>query len=454
MLQKVASLTTEYDMLPRGGLILCAVSGGADSMCLLHLLRALGAEGGFTVAAAHFNHNLRGKESGRDAAFVQAQCAAWGVPFTLGAGDVAGEAARLGQGLEETARQMRYAFLEKTAGELGAARIATAHNADDNVETLLLHLVRGSGLQGLTGIRPRRGDVVRPLLTTSRAEIEAYLSEHGLPHVEDSTNTDEAYTRNRLRARVLPVLRELNPRFTESAGETIALLRTDNDYLNARAAEACLHARWAEDDLVIEARYIADLPAAIAPRAVRRLLEMMGDGDTDCAAAHLNAVVELARGEDPSAVVFLSAGRMAQRIYKELLITTQAGPLPPFAPTALNLDGETAPEGALWRFTCRAGTCPAAESRPDHFWLSAQRLPGPLVLRPRSIGDELRLPRRPGARTVKKLMIDAKLPRRERERVPVLACGGTVAALAGFGPAEELLAKPGEAALEITIVKN
>lgn len=454
MLEQVASLTTEYDMLPRGGLILCAVSGGADSVCLLHLLRSLGAEGGFSVAAAHFNHNLRGEESDRDAAFVQAQCAAWGVPFFPGAGDVAGEAARLGQGLEETARQMRYAFLEKTAEELGAARIATAHNADDNVETLLLHLVRGAGLQGLTGIRPRRGDVVRPLLTTSRAEIEAYLSEHGLPHVEDSTNTDEAYTRNRLRAQVLPVLRELNPRFTESAGETIALLRRDNDFLNARAAEACLHARWAEDDLVIEARYIADLPAAIAPRAVRRLLELMGDGDTDCAAAHLNAVVELARGEDPSAVVFLPAGRMAQRIYKELLITTQAGPLPPFPPTALNLDGETAPEGALWRFICRRGICPEAESRPDHFWLAAERLPGAPVLRPRSIGDELRLPRRPGAKTVKKLMIDAKLPRRERERVPVLACGETVAALAGFGPAQELLAEPGEAALEITVVRN
>ena len=133
-------------------------------------------------------------------------------------------------------------------------------------------------------------------------------------------------------------------------------LRTDNDYLNAQAAAACQNARWAEDDLVIEARYIAQLPAAIAPRAVRRLLEMMGDGSTNCSAAHLKAVVELARGDDPSAVVFLPGGRLAQRVYRELLLTTQSDPLPPFLPTPLALDGETEVEGTPWRVRCRPTT--------------------------------------------------------------------------------------------------
>ena len=179
---------------------------------------------------------------------------------------------------------------------------------------------------------------MRPLLTTSRAEIVAYLEANGVAHVEDSSNTDEGYARNRIRRQVVPVLRQLNPRLTESAAETMGYLRTDNDYLNAQAAAACQNARWAEDDLVIEARYIAQLPAAIAPRAVRRLLEMMGDGSTNCSAAHLKAVVELARGDDPSAVVFLPGGRLAQRVYRELLLTTQSDPLPPFLPTPLALD--------------------------------------------------------------------------------------------------------------------
>ena len=198
-----AALTREYAMLPAGGHVLCAVSGGADSVCLLHLLKGQAEAAGFSLTAAHFDHGLRGEDSRRDAAFVEQLCRDWGVPCVTGSGDVAAEARRRGAGIEETARDLRYTFLEQTADRVGAGVIATAHNADDNVETLLLHLVRGSGLQGLTGIPPRRGEVVRPLLTTSRAEIMDYLEEHHIPHREDSSNSDEAFTRNRLRREIL-----------------------------------------------------------------------------------------------------------------------------------------------------------------------------------------------------------------------------------------------------------
>ena len=224
MLETIKALTTEYDMLPRGGTVLCAVSGGADSMCLLHLLHTWAGEGGFRVAAAHYNHNLRGAESDRDAAFVAEWCAGQDIPCVIGAGDVAHEARARGLGVEETARQMRYEFLRGAADAMGCGRIATAHSADDNLETLLLHLVRGAGLHGLAGIPPRRGVVVRPLLTTSRAEIVAYLEANGVAHVEDSSNTDEGYARNRIRRQVVPVLRQLNPRLTESAAETMGYL--------------------------------------------------------------------------------------------------------------------------------------------------------------------------------------------------------------------------------------
>ena len=295
MLEAAKALSTEYDMLPRGGAVLCAVSGGADSMCLLHLLHTWAEEGGFRVCAAHYHHGMRGEAADADAAFVSDWCAGRGIPCVVERGEVYAEAERRGLGVEETGRQLRYEFLRRTAAELGCDRIATAHNADDNLETLLLHLARGAGLHGLAGIPPRRGEIVRPLLTTPRAAIEAYLEARQIPHVEDATNTDEYYARNRIRRQVVPVLRQLNPRLTESAAETMGYLRADNDYLNAQAAAVCQNARWAEDDLVIEARHIAQLPAAIAPRAVRRLLEMMGDGSTNCSAAHLKAVVELAR---------------------------------------------------------------------------------------------------------------------------------------------------------------
>lgn len=453
MLEQVKALTTEYDMFPRGGKVLCAVSGGADSMCLLHLAWSMAEAGGFQVAAAHYHHGMRGAAADADAAFVETFCKERNIPCVVERGDVYGQAQRLGLGVEETGRRLRYEFLRRTAEELGCNRIATAHNADDNLETLLLHLVRGAGLHGLAGIPPRRGEIVRPLLTTSRSDIEAYLAEHGLTHVEDCTNADESYARNRIRRQVVPVLRQLNPRLTESAAETMGYLRADNDYMNAQAAAACAHARWAEDDLVIEARYIAQLPAAIAPRAARRMLEMMGDGNTDCSAAHLKAIVDLATGEDPSAVAFLPHGRLVQRVYKDLLFTTQSEPLPPFSPTPLNLDGETALEGTPWRCRCWATTCPA-EGEPGVLYLALEAVEGELVLRPRQTGDEIALPRRGGTKTVKKLFIDEKVPRRDRERVPVLADGAGVLAVAGFGADQSRLAQPGQPAYALIFWKK
>lgn len=455
MLEAAKALSTEYDMLPRGGAVLCAVSGGADSMCLLHLLHTWAEEGGFRVCAAHYHHGMRGEAADADAAFVSDWCAGRGIPCVVERGEVYAEAERRGLGVEETGRQLRYEFLRRTAAELGCDRIATAHNADDNLETLLLHLARGAGLHGLAGIPPRRGEIVRPLLTTPRAAIEAYLEARQIPHVEDATNTDEYYARNRIRRQVVPVLRQLNPRLTESAAETMGYLRADNDYLNAQAAAVCQNARWAEDDLVIEARHIAQLPAAIAPRAVRRLLEMMGDGSTNCSAAHLKAVGELARGDDPSAVVFLPGGRLAQRVYRELLLTTQSDPLPPFLPTPLALDGETEVGGTPWRVRCRPVRCPDESGRkPGALYLARGALEGPLVLRPRQTGDAVSLPGRGGTKTLKKLFIDEKVPRRERERIPVLADGRGVAAVAGFGPEQSRTAAPGQAAYELIFWKK
>ncbi len=431
MLQAVRDLTREYDMLPSGGRVLCALSGGIDSMSLAHLLLSLAEEGGFTVAAAHYNHCLRGAESDRDENFVRAWCAEHGVALLVGAGDVAEEAGRLGRGVEETARRMRYAFLRAAAEELCCDRIATAHNADDNAETLLLHLVRGTGLQGLTGITPRRGELVRPLLTVTRAQIEAYAAEHALPYVEDSSNADAAYTRNRLRHTVMPLLRELNPRLTEALSDTARYLRADNDFLNAQAAAICQNARWAEDNIVIEARFIAEAPNAVAPRAARRLLEMMGDGSVDYSAAHLNAIVDLCRGEDPSAVAFLPNNLLAQRVYRELLLTTQQDAPGPFEPVPLRA-GENPIPGTDWTVI-----------------LNGVPPPG-LVARSRRQGDELTLPKR-GSKTIKKLFIDEKVPRRERERIPMVADGRGVLAVAGFGGNS---AHPAYGEIEIICTRN
>ena len=258
-------MNIDESLIPAGSHVLCAVSGGADSVCLLHLLWKRTE---LTVTAAHFEHGLRGEESLRDARFVEAFCAGRGIPLVLEHGDAGAFSREKGLGIEEGARLLRYAFLERTAAERGCDWIATAHNANDNAETMLLNLCRGAGTKGLCGIPPRRGIIVRPLLGCTREEIEQYLKENGLPHVEDSSNASEDYSRNLLRNRVGPVLRQLNPRFAESFGKASALLRQDEDCL-AALAEDFIRECFEGGRLPVD-RLLA-LHPAIASRVLRRL---------------------------------------------------------------------------------------------------------------------------------------------------------------------------------------
>lgn len=223
-MERILSFSTRFGLLPEQGLILCALSGGRDSVALLHFLK----EHGFSVAAAHFDHHLR-PNSGEDALFCRDLCQKWNIPFCQGEGRIA----QLPGNTEANAREARYAFLERTAEETGAVCIATAHNADDNLETVLLHLAHGCGLNGLTGIRPRRGRIVRPMLQVPRAAVDEYVKEFDLPFREDATNADTSYARNRLRHQVLPVLRSINPRVAEVVGRMTDTLREDLDFLTA-----------------------------------------------------------------------------------------------------------------------------------------------------------------------------------------------------------------------------
>ncbi|MDR1693134.1 MAG: tRNA lysidine(34) synthetase TilS [Oscillospiraceae bacterium] len=245
--------------------LLVAVSGGADSVALLHMLRDSG------VTAAHYNHGLR-SEADSDEAFVAELCADWGVPLAVGRGDVAAEADKRGAGIEETARAMRYAFLEETRVSLGFGKIATAHNADDNAETVLLNLIRGAGTLGLTGIPPERGPIVRPILRLSRAEIAAYIREHNLRHIEDTSNRDPIYRRNFLRSEVIPLLKTLNPALTDAVTRLTGFLREDEEFLTSMAAEALkLHGRGS----TFPAKFLLSMPKPVASRVCRLLVSAL-----------------------------------------------------------------------------------------------------------------------------------------------------------------------------------
>ncbi len=258
----------EYDMLPPGTAVLCAVSGGADSVYLLHWLLERRVDRQLMVYAAHFNHEIRGDEADRDADFVRELCENLDVSCSIGHGDVLAYAASRHLGTEEAARELRYSFLETCADSFGCSRIATAHTADDNAETILLNLCRGSGTRGLAGIPPVRGRLIRPLLQTERGEIERYLKEHGLFYVEDSSNAENCYTRNRLRHRVIPLMKEENSAFLTAAARTAQLSRMDDDCLN-RLAEHFLEEYLSDGS--IPARKLCEADPAVSTRVLRLL---------------------------------------------------------------------------------------------------------------------------------------------------------------------------------------
>lgn len=449
MLERMEELLRAERMLPRGSRVLCAVSGGADSVCLLAGLYRLREKLGFTLAAAHYNHNLRGMESRRDEDFVRelVKDRFPGVELYVGGGDVAQTARARGAGLEETARALRYAFLEETAAAAGCDRIATAHTAGDNAETVLLHLARGTGLQGLTGIAPVRGGLIRPLLTTTRAEVEAFLEENHLPHVEDSSNSDDIYARNRVRHRVVPVLEELYPGFARRLTENAASLREDEAYLSRQAEELAKQARPCAGGLMISVSALNGVPRPIALRAVRRLFAEVRGGDDTCAAAHLDSVLRVCAAPSPSGEAHLPGGLVARREYEKLILCVDR-PEADWRPVPLAMPGVT--RAGEWEIVCAESIYSGESPSPFEVWLSFVD-DGPVFVRSRKTGDTLKLPGRPG-KTVKKWLVEEKIPRQDRDSLPVLTVGDRVCAVARLGPDAGFLPQAGAAAWHLRFV--
>lgn len=409
------------DLLPREGLILCAVSGGMDSMYLLCRLRELG----YFVAAAHYNHGIRGGESDRDETFVREFCAGEGIPFCAEKGDAAAYAAAQGLSVEDGARKLRYAFLEKTAREAGAAVIATAHTAEDNAETLLLNLVRGTGLRGLGGIPPVRGNIVRPMLEVTRAEIESYMAGRNIPHVEDSTNAMDIYARNRIRHEVMPVLKGLNPAFVRTAGRTAELLRRDGECLDAMAERFVAEYRR---DNALPVKALMDLPEAVRTRAVRRM------GGETLSAVQTEAVLAL----QPGGVTDVSRMRVGRTRDRLVFGVRMAEPIP----ERELVPGEWTeiPEAGL-KVRLREGMTeeePSAHGEYTTFSFSCEHIYGTITIASRREGDRFRPAGRGCAKSLKQLFMENDIPAWERDAVPVLRDEKGVLFVWGIGPDERI----------------
>ncbi len=269
MKNKVMNAIERHQMLLPGDRVLVALSGGADSMALLHVLLSIKEEYRLHMSAAHFHHGIRGEEADRDEEFVRRACETLGVPLTVGHGNVPQKAEESGKGLEECAREMRYAFLEQTAQ---GARIATAHTLSDCEETFLFHLSRGTSLHGLTSIPPVRGSIIRPLIACSRSEIEAYCLQNNISYITDSTNNSDEYTRNRLRHHVVPELKKCNSSFDAAFARLMDGLREDDDLLSELTQSVL---ERAETEKGYRTEVLGSVHPSLQKRAVSAVIEAL-----------------------------------------------------------------------------------------------------------------------------------------------------------------------------------
>lgn len=269
---KILETVRLYKMLQNGDKVIVALSGGSDSVTLLHCLKALEAELGITVYACHINHNLRGEDSDSDQAYVQRLCEKIKIPLRVFSVDVSGTVQKH-QSTEERARELRYEVFRQLSGELGA-KVATAHNACDNTETVLMNMLRGTGLKGLCGIPPVRDYLIRPLIGCSKDEILGYCKENELEYVTDMTNFSTAYTRNKVRIELMPKLLEVNPSLIETVRRMTLNLTSDSEFLEGMAQEALDSARLS--DGVYASDKLRVLPQPIFTRTVSLMLKEKG----------------------------------------------------------------------------------------------------------------------------------------------------------------------------------
>ncbi len=384
-------------LLKKGDTVVAAVSGGADSVCLLHLLHRLSSLWDLKLFCAHVNHMLR-LEAGEEAAFVASLCKEWDIPFLLHEVDIAKIAKEEKISTELAGRNARYAFLASIPADVRM----TAHHKNDSVESVLLHLVRGVGLDGLCGISPKREDgICRPLLPFTKPEIEAYLKENGCTWCEDASNFSSVYTRNKIRNEILPLLEEINPSFTEAVFRMTEILKGEREYLETETARYPV-TRMDGETVLFSIDILSSMPLALRRRAVRKTVESFEE---------VEKVLALLSAKN-GVSVSLSGGKTAEREEENIAIYTPKREK--IEPVELPMEGTL--HFGLYTITVGDGGMKLPRKR--------------YTVRTRKNGDSFVPEGMKGHKKIKDFLIDKKIPRRLRDELPIIICEDQIAAVA------------------------
>ena len=421
-----------HSMLQQGDIVLIGLSGGPDSVCLLHLLLRIQERLDLTLHAIYVNHNLRPDEVPCEISFCEKTCREIGVNFVLKSIDVVGYQRQQRLSRQEAGRELRYKAFDEAAVELGASRIALAHNADDQAETIFMRLIRGSGPKGLAGIPPTRGRIIRPLIETERSPIEQFLDNENIPYVTDSSNLKQDYLRNRFRLSLMPELKKINPNLLHTIMTTASILQEEERYLEIIVTKTLMKliSRKTPHRIELFLSPLERLETVILRRVLRRAIGGT-EGLRGIGFPHIEDIIHLLKNGRPGDRIYLPKGVRVIREYAILTITSEE-PVR-IADYLLYPGDEVAIVGA--GVVIRA----SLENRPgdpgdgkSSVLLDAGKVTFPLTIRARKCGDFF-YPHGFGKR--KKLqdyLVDEKVPRDEREQIPVLLSGSDIIWIAGY----------------------
>jgi len=437
-----------WHMVERGDAVLVAVSGGQDSLALLHVLCDLRAQTGIALRVAHLDHGIRGASSAADADFVAALCAHWELPCEVGFRDVPALAAEGRVSLEQAARTARYEFLRETAAKGGCGKIAVGHTASDNAETVLLNLLRGTGLRGLRGIPAVNRELIRPLILVERGETAKYCAACGLQFREDRTNLDvESSLRNRVRLQLLPLLRaSYAPGVDGALVQLAAAAREELDWTEGLVEDAFGAVRLTGADLTLALDPLQKMPAGLRCRVLMRALEEVCGSLAGIEAAHVEALERLVMAGHTGAQASLPFEVWAQRGYNHIAMSRAPGPAAGTSRWEVTLPvpgSALLPGGGVMAAHVEPSPDDVKASGPCEAFLSLEAAASGLAVRTWLEGDRMQPLGMPGSRKLQDLFVDAKVPRQERHIIPVVVDGeGRIVWVAGLRIAGHAALKP------------
>ncbi|MDF2520012.1 MAG: tRNA(Ile)-lysidine synthetase [Clostridia bacterium] len=432
---QVKAYISKYNMLSPGDSVVVGVSGGADSLCLLHVLNTIKDEIGIKIFAVHLNHQFRGADADADAQFVEDICKSWNIPYRIESFDVPGYSKESGLSPEEAGREIRYKLFREAKDEISANKVAVAQNLNDNIETILMRLLRGTGLEGLKGIDAVRDDIIRPLLDTDRASIEEYCRQNGLQPRVDKTNLKPIYLRNKIRLELIPYLKEsFNPNIGESLIRLSQIIKEENDYLEQQTDMLINElVKFDNQKASVQIKDLKVLHEAMQKRLIRRIIEKSTGTLNGFEYKHFQGVLELL-DKSTGAALELPKNLKAYISYENLILSKKIENHHKKCYYKLNYDYDNKIDEADLKLSVTKvdrSQLTSIPKRNDTVYIDASKVKQELIIRNRQSGDMFSPIGMKGSKKLKDYFIDKKIPRENRDNILLIADGNEVVWIVG-----------------------